>query len=186
MKTLRLISASVLVLFVAMGVALAQMPTDTQFLDNIRDRKYSDTMSYLVNGGSPNVRDYNDIPAVVAAAEIGDAGMIRELFKYGANPDLSAKKTRITALMQGAARGYVLVVAVLVTNNAAIDKQDNLGETALIKAVKEGHREMVRQLLGVGADPELSDYSGYSAYDHAQRGRDRSIQSQLKKAVFGG
>jgi ankyrin repeat protein len=186
MKILGLLSSSVLVLFIMAGPALAQMPPDTQFLEDIRDKKYGDTMAYLVNGGSPDVRDYRDIPAIVAAAKIGDAGMVKELLKYGANPNLAVKKTHVTALMQGAARGYIPVVAVLVTNNASIDKQDNLGETALIKAVKEGHREMARHLLDIGADPELTDYSGHSAYDHAQRSRDRSMRSLLEKAVSGG
>ena len=64
---------------VALGVVFlaqpsqAQMPADTQFLEDIRDRKYADTMSYLVNGGTPNARDYNGIPAIVAAAPSADA-----------------------------------------------------------------------------------------------------------------
>jgi ankyrin repeat protein len=174
---------------VALGVVFlaqpsqAQMPADTQFLEDIRDRKYADTMSYLVNGGTPNARDYNGIPAIVAAARIGDAGMVKELIKYGGTPDMSDKRTGVTALMEGAARGNIYVVAVLVTNEADIAMQDDLGETALIKAVKEGRREIVNQLIDVGADPYMTDYTGYSAYDHAMRSRDMRMKNLMKKAV---
>jgi len=174
---------------VALGVVFlaqpsqAQMPADTQFLEDIRDRKYADTMSYLVNGGTPNARDYNGIPAIVAAARIGDAGMVKELIKYGGNPDMSDKRTGVTALMEGAARGNIYVVAVLVTDEADIAMQDDLGETALIKAVKEGRREIVKQLIDVGADPYMTDYTGYSAYEHAMRSRDMRMKNLMKKAV---
>lgn len=166
--------------------ALAQMPADTQFIENIKDHKYGETMSYLVNGGTPNARDYNGVPAIVVAAEIGDAGMVKELLKHGANANLAAKRSRVTALMQGSSRGYIMVIAVLLTTGASVDLQDEMGETALIKAVRENQRVMIEHLLDAGADPNLTDYSGYSAYDHAQRGRDNRIKSMLKKATSGG
>ena len=174
---------AVVVLASLSGPAVAQMPPDTQFLDDIRDRNYHETMAYLVNGGTPNARDYKGIPAIVAAARIGDAGMTKELIKYGANPNLTVKETGMSALMQSAARGNVLVIAVLLTNGANIDLQDNLGETALIKAVKEGKREIVMHMLNAGADIYLTDYTGYSAYDHAMRGRDNRIKNTMKKAA---
>lgn len=172
-----------MVLVSIVNTAYGQMPADTQFVQDIRDHKYADTMAYLVNGGTPNARDYNDIPAIVAAASVGDAGMVKELLKYGAIPDLAVKGTGMTALMQGAMRGDVMVIAVLATSGATLDLPDDLGETALIKAVKEGRRTIVRHLLDAGADPELTDYSGYSAYDHAQRSRDNQIRAYLKRAV---
>ena len=186
MMTIRNFMAGVLGMALLVGVlttqAQAQMPADTQFINDIRDRKYNDSLPYLVNGGPPNARDYNGVPAIVAAAEIGDAGMIKELLKYGANPDLATRDTGMTALMNGAARGNILVIAVLATNDADMDVQDNLGETALIKAVKEGHREVIRHLIDAGADIHITDYSGYSAYDHGMRSRDYRVKSLIKKA----
>ncbi len=167
------------------GVAHAQMPPDTQFVEDIRDKKYGDSMTYLVNGGPPNVRDYNGIPAIVAAAKIGEAGMVKEILKYGGNVNMATKKGRVTALMQGSARGYVMVIAVLMTNNADMDAQDDLGQTALIKAVQEGKSEIVGYLIDAGADIYISDYSGYTANDHAQRNRDSRIKWMMKKAMAG-
>ncbi len=179
-------SAVVLTLLMGVGgVAMAQMPADSQFIKDIQEKKYGDSMTYLVNGGPPNVRDYNGIPAIVAAAEVGEAGMVKEILKYGGNVNMASKKGRYTALMQGSARGYVMVIAVLLTNNANMDAQDDLGETALIKAVKESKREIVGYLLDAGADIEISDYSGYTANDHAQRSRDSRIKSMMKKAGAG-
>jgi len=53
----------------------------------------------------------------------------------------------------------------------------------LIKAVKEGRREIVKQLIDVGADPYMTDYTGYSAYEHAMRSRDMRMKNLMKKAV---
>ena len=171
---------AVLVAVGAASVALAQMPADTQFLTDIRDRKYNETLPYLLNGGTPNARDYNGVPALVAAAEIGDAGMLKELLKYGANPNIRSKVDNATALHKAAARGSEPMIALLVVDGALIDPEDKLGETPLIKAVKEGHVQAVRRLLSVEANPNQSDYSGYSAYDHAMRSRDRRMKDLFK------
>jgi ankyrin repeat protein len=170
---------------VVSGAAIAQMPPDTQFIENIKDKKYTESLTYLVNGGPPNVRDYTGIPAIVVAAEIGDAGMVKEILKYGGNVNMASKKGGVTALMKGASRGYVMVIAVLVTNNADLDIQDEFGETALIKAVKEDQREIIGHLLDAGSDIHISDYSGYTAGDHAERSRDSRVKSMMKKAEAG-
>ena len=169
------LSGLILAGLVATG-AQAQMPADTQFINDIRDKKYSETLTYLVNGNSPNVRDYNGVPAIVAAAEIGDAGMVKELLKYGANPNMMAREDGATAMHRAAARGSDITISVLVVNGADIDPIDSLGETPLIKAVKEGNLKATEMLLSINANPNLTDYTGYSAYDHAQRSRDWRIK----------
>ena len=156
--------------------AQAQMPADTQFINDIRDKKYSETLPYLVNGNSPNVRDYNGVPAIVAAAEIGDAGMVKELLKYGANPNMVNRQDGATAMHRAAARGSDIRISVLVVNGADIDPIDGLGETPLIKAVKEGNLKATEMLLSINANPNFTDYTGHSAYDHAMRSRDWRIK----------
>lgn len=46
-----------------------------------------------------------------------------------------------------------------------IDSQDNLGRTALMLAVLEGHADIANVLLHNGADPDIEDYEGQTARD---------------------
>ena len=45
---------------------------------------------------------------------------------------------------------------------AGIDKQNRLGETAILRATQNGDEEMVRQLIADGADVNIADYAGWT------------------------
>ncbi len=59
-----------------------------------------------------------------------------------------------------------------------------IGETALIVAVQNRHREVVKVLLALGADPDKADSAaGYSARDYATRDtRSRDILKLIEAA----
>jgi uncharacterized protein len=180
------LGAMCLAVFVAgQSLPQAQMPADTQFIKNVRERNYGESMPYLVNGGTPNARDYDDVPALFVAAEIDDASMVRSLLEYGANPNIANKSTGETALMRGATKGNIDIIALLIYTEADLDQLDNGGETALIKAVRAGKPDIVRLLLEAGADHELSDYTGQTPLDHAIRGRDRRVEAIMREAEAG-
>ena len=177
------LAAMCLATFVAgHSLAQAQMPADTEFIKNVRERNYGESMPYLVNGGTPNARDYDDVPALFVAAEIDDASMVRSLLEYGANPNITNKSTGETALMRGATKGNIDIIALMIYVEADLDQPDNGGETALIKAVRAGKPEVVRLLVEAGADMELADYTGQTPLDHAVRGRNRRVETILREA----
>lgn len=181
----RLGIAGLLVMMISLPVALAQMPPDEQFIRNIRDRNYAESMPYLVNGGNPNAREFSGTPALLVAAEVNDASMVRSLLEYGANPDIADRQTDETALMRGATKGNEDITRLLIFFKADLDAPDSSGETALIKAVRAGHAGVVRLLVANGADPQLADYTGQTPYDHARRGRNRQIVTILQDAGAG-
>lgn len=176
---------AVTLLGVAVPAALAQMPPDEQFIRDIRDRNYAESMPYLVNGGNPNAREFKGSPALLVAAEVNDAAMVRSLLEYGANPNIAHRETGETALMRGATKGNEDIIRLLVFFKADLDAPDESGETALIKAVRGSHAGVVRLLLDGGADPALADYTGQTPYDHARRGRSRQIVTILQDAGTG-
>jgi ankyrin repeat protein len=52
-------------------------------------------------------------------------------------------------------------------DKAFVNKQNNLGETALILATQFDHGYVVKKLLGIGADPNLKDKQGKTALFYA-------------------
>lgn len=46
--------------------------------------------------------------------------------------------------------------------------QDDLGTTGLIKAVGFGRKKMVKVLMKAGADPNIKDNKGRTAFDYAE------------------
>lgn len=64
----------------------------------------------------------------------------------------TADKTGVTSLMLAAHYGRLAIMNVLVEKGADIEAEDEYG-TALIRASKGGHKEVVQSLLGRGAKP---------------------------------
>ncbi|MDP2034209.1 MAG: ankyrin repeat domain-containing protein [Polaromonas sp.] len=95
-----------------------------------------------------------------------------------AQESLSAQAPRsaaalAAALHQAARAGQLPDVEALLQQGAAINAPDGAGRTALMLAVIQGHSELVRRLLALGANPALVDREGLDALAHARRlGRD--------------
>jgi hypothetical protein len=73
------------------------------------------------------------------------------------------------ALHQAARAGQVAEAEALLQQGAAINAPDSAGRTALVLAVIQGHSELVRRLLALGANPALADSEGLDALQHARR-----------------
>ena len=175
------LAASVLIL--AIGQAEAQIRPDSKFIKSIQEKNYGESYSYLVNGGNPNARDYDGTPALFVAADIQDRGMINELLKNGANPNIMDRVSGETPMMRSAARGDTFSVELILAYEGKIDLEDGRGETALIKAVQGGYLNVVKVLLDNNADFDFADYAGLSAFDYARNGRDKRILKLIQGAA---
>jgi ankyrin repeat protein len=71
----------------------------------------------------------------------------------------------VTPLVVAATNGHKNVVELLLTNNADIDHQDDLGVTALMAAASWRNKDVVRLLLREGANTTLTTNSKAS-YPH--------------------
>jgi uncharacterized protein len=70
-------------------------------------------------------------------------------------------------LMWAAGYGNVEGTYFLLKHKVAIDRQDDRGMSALMLAVKSGQTGVVAELLDAGADRELKDKEGLTAFDYA-------------------
>ena len=90
------------------------------------------------------------------------------LLTKGADPNLSGRNGD-TPLIVAARVGFADAVGWLLSVKAKIEADNRQGETPLIVAVQQRQLPIVRTLLAAGANPDKTDFSGYSARDHALR-----------------
>lgn len=105
------------------------------------------------------------------------------LLVRGANPNLSGKNGD-TPLIVATRVGFADAVGWLLTLKAKVEADNRMGETPLIVAVQQRQLPIVRSLLAAGANPDKTDFAGYSARDYAlrdQRARDILKLIETKK-----
>lgn len=90
------------------------------------------------------------------------------LLTKGANPNLAGVNGD-TPLIVAARVGFTDAIGWLLSVQAKVDTDNRQGETPLVVAVQGRHLAIVRTLLVAGANPDKTDFSGYSARDYALR-----------------
>lgn len=145
----------------------------------IEENNLTELRRQLLNGTSPNVRDDEEVPAIVLAARQDRAYLITVLMDFGVNLNQADRAKRETAVIAAADAGAQEALEVLIEAGADLDAEDKQGETALIKAVLKGHIRIVRALVDGGADMNHTDYTGRTALVHAEESRNRGIANML-------
>ena len=136
-------------------------------------------------GGSHRSNALLRCPALGWAGAEGRLEILRMTLAAGA--DLaSVNRYGGTALIPAAHHGHVETVRLLLTTKTDIDYVNSLGWTALLEAIILGdggaaHTEIVRLLVGAGADVDISDADGISPLTHAKRQGYAKIIAILKK-----
>ncbi len=100
-----------------------------------------------------------DADALLAEAVMfADPTSVERLLGQGADPNHHYLERPV--LSWAAQAGDPALVAPLLAGGAAIDAVDNIGHTALMRAVELGHPGVVEMLLAAGADTTVGDASG--------------------------
>ena len=149
--------------------------------------RHTDTARYLIGRGADvNAQDSQRDSAFLVACRNGDAELVRAALAAGA--DLaSTNRYGSTALMGPAYRGHVEVVRLLLATPIALEHVNDFGWTALLEAIVLGsdgpaHVEIVRMLIGRGADVNARDPQGVSALQHARRRGQAQVVQMLVAA----
>jgi ankyrin repeat protein len=163
--------------------ALAQfVPYGDQLVEAIRKDDGARALELLRDHPTlVNNRDTKGDTPLIVAIRRSDSDWTGYLLKAGADPDAAAKDGE-TPLIAAARNDMQDVIRWLLTSGAKIDAPNKLGETALIIGVQARNARLVRALLDAGANPDKTDYTGYSARDHAKRDTRSRQMSEIIEA----
>ncbi len=140
------------------------------------DREDAGMVRLLLEAGADVgvANDYGVTPLAIAAAG-RRAEVVALLLAAGADPN-SALPTGETVLMAAARSGVVPVVDRLLAAGADPDAREAIkGQTALMWAIAEGHRDVVRLMVVRGASRSLRTAGGFSAFLFAVREGHRDL-----------
>ena len=77
---------------------------------------------------------------------------------------------------------HVGVVEILLEAGANVNLQNRQGLTPLMIAASEGHLSTVQALIDAKADPSLTDFTGRTAWEWAQRGNLSHVLRYMRSA----
>ncbi|MGD1955362.1 MAG: ankyrin repeat domain-containing protein [Sphingomonadales bacterium] len=167
----------------AAPLAQAQFSDRFEFLRAIEKQDVLEVRQRLDNGVYINTHNSDGISALMLATEKGGPPWTNMLLQRDANPDIRNKTDGRTVLMYYAERGDKLGVDVMLASKANPDVQDNLGETALMKAVRARKLRIVQRLLEAEPDLDITDSTGRDVFDIANETRGtRAILKALNEA----
>jgi ankyrin repeat protein len=159
-------------------------PTRLQWLTAAGESPEVMPVLLQAHASEQNQEDKNS--ALQSAAALGDLEMVKELIRYGANPNATFKVTSPDntgrpplnkgsngpVLTRAAASGKPAVVREILRYHPDLEARDSLGRTAIFAAV-EGHYgqwpesvdrlECLKILAAAGADPNARDSKGDTA-----------------------
>ena len=164
-------------------------------LENAKTNRYEIAWYLIKNGASLEVVDrFYSFPFAIVSCRIGDNDTLAgedalEMLLYAINNGVSleAKEhTRygITCLLGLAARkNYTPVCKYLLDNEYSNinDVVDEMGATALIVATQEDAYGTCKMLLEYGADKDIVDIYGMTAYDYALETDDAALIALLSE-----
>jgi ankyrin repeat protein len=157
-------------------------PGSTPFMACCEKDTWECSKILLDNGASiiPIRKDGAD--AIYIAARFGHLAVIDQIAEsedIGLILDRPTFKGR-TALLTAAFHGHSLVVRKLFISGSDIDHQDDYKFTALMYATKGEYFELVKWLLGTGANPTKKDADGKTALKMAKDMEHASLVKYLK------
>ena len=118
----------------------------------------------LEAGADPNAKDEISDSAFLYAGAEGYNEILRATLRHGAKVK-STNRFGGTALIPASEHGYTETVRILINAGVPLDHVNDLGWTAMLEAIvlNDGSADqvdVVRQLIGAGADPTFRDKNG--------------------------
>lgn len=136
---------------------------------------------YVDAGMDVNISDSEGTPMLNIAARVDNIEAVKWLVSCGASLDSVSKDRGYTAIMDAVWRGNAEMTKFFIEKGAELDTISKDGQTMLVLAVGADKTEIVKMLAENGADPDIKDGMGMSAYDYANLFKKTEILSILEK-----
>ena len=136
---------------------------------------------FYVAGLNVNSRDSLGTPMLNIAARADNLDMVVWLLERGADINAASEDRGYTAVMDAVWRGNKQITAYLTEKGADVNTVNKEGQTNIVLAVGADRIEICKMLVEHGADPDVPDSMGMSAYGYAQLFKKDEITAILQK-----
>ena len=122
---------------------------------------------FLAAGMSINSRDDLGTPMLNIACRNDNFEFVQMILDLGAELDAVSEDRGYTAVMDAVWRGNEKITKYLISKGADLNTINKEGQNNLILAVGANRESLVKLLAENGADPDVKDMMGMSAYNYA-------------------
>lgn len=136
---------------------------------------------FIAAGMSVNQRDGLGTPMLNIAVRNEQVECVNWLFKYNVDIDAVSEDRGYSAVMDAVWKGNTELTELLVKKGANLNFVSRDNQTALVLAVGEGKANLCKLLVENGADPDIKDAMGMSAYGYAKLFKHNDIVEILEK-----
>ncbi|MCI5606041.1 MAG: ankyrin repeat domain-containing protein [Treponema sp.] len=135
----------------------------------------------FINGGiNINSRDDLGTPMLNIAVRNDNEDFAKKIIELGADINAVSEDRGYTALMDAVWRGNETLTSLLIEKGADVNTISKEGQSNLVLAVGADRYKIIEMLAKAGADPDVKDMMGMSAYNYATLFKKEKIVEILK------
>lgn len=135
---------------------------------------------FISAGIDINARDETGTPMLNIAVRNDNVSFAKKIIELGADINAVSEDRGYTAVMDAVWRGNVELTKLLISKKADLNTISKEGQNNLVLAVGADRDKIVKLLAENGADPDVKDMMGMSAYGYATLFRKEVIVEILK------
>ncbi|MCQ2610202.1 MAG: ankyrin repeat domain-containing protein [Treponema sp.] len=136
---------------------------------------------FIDAGIDVNCKTSEGIPMLNVAVRSNNSECVKWLLTFNVNIDEIANDRGYSAVMDAVWKNNIEIAKILVEKGARLDFISRDGQSVLVLAVGAGKEDMCRLLVEAGADPDIKDEMGMSAYEYAKLFKRNDIVDILDK-----
>ncbi|MCQ2588885.1 MAG: ankyrin repeat domain-containing protein [Treponema sp.] len=122
---------------------------------------------FISGGMDINSRDENGTPLINIAVRNDNEELVKKFIKLGADINLVSEDRGYTPVMDAVWRGNLELTKLFIKEGAELNTINKEGQSNLVLAVGADRVKIVEVLAKAGADPDIKDQMGMSAYGYA-------------------
>ena len=141
----------------------------------------TDICNLFISGGIDiNSRDENGTPMINIAVRNDNEELVKKFIKLGADINAVSEDRGYTPVMDAVWRGNLELTKLFIKEGAELNTINKEGQTNLVLAVGANKTKIMEALAKAGADPDIKDQMGMSAYGYASLFKKEEILSILE------